>query len=129
MNVFFRSNLLLDLPSSMAFHPKLAVLLLDHNLFINLPSLLSSLPSLKTLTTRGNILSSPPANIIDKGIQAVKQWLNKEVIDLVLGVISTFLDTVFGHSGLITRKAQQIQRQNQFCYTSKQDFNSDFLNP
>lgn len=46
-HVDFRHNLLLSLPSSLAFHPTVEVLLLAGNLFMGTPSLLSTLPRLQ----------------------------------------------------------------------------------
>ena len=54
-----RDNSLMDLPSSLAGHGGLEVLLLDNNLFTELPSFLCTLPRLRVLGLRQNLLEYP----------------------------------------------------------------------
>ena len=53
------------------------VILLDDNLLTDVPALVQTIPNLSTLTLRGNIISSPPKEVIHAGLQSILSWLKE----------------------------------------------------
>ena len=54
-------------------------LLLDDNLIDELPCILGLVPDLQNVTFRGNLLSSPPQDILDLGWKGIKQYFNQRL--------------------------------------------------
>ena len=57
----------------------LMTLLLDDNLIDELPCILGLVPDLQNVTFRGNLLSSPPQDILDLGWKGIKQYFNQRL--------------------------------------------------
>ena len=54
-------------------------LLLDDNLIDELPCILGLVPELQNVTFRGNLLSSPPQDILDLGWKGIKQYFQQHL--------------------------------------------------
>ncbi|XP_020709277.2 uncharacterized protein LOC105688302 isoform X3 [Athalia rosae] len=73
-----RNNKLTDLPSNIAWHPCLETILLQGNEIEKLPLQLCLIPNLKRLQVTRNPLVFPPKNIVDRGSDAVLEYLRTE---------------------------------------------------
>ena len=72
-----RGNQITNLPESMAKLSNLTQLNLSKNQITNLPESIANLSNLKNLYLRGNPLVTPPLEIAEKGIEAIREYFEQ----------------------------------------------------